>query len=101
MYGGPIGAFIGYQLAKYIFQSKETSFELSLLILSAMVVKADGKIKKEELDCVRLFFIQSFGKQKADQYFKVFNQVKNNQFPSIRSVCLEINKNVLSRSRTI
>ena len=38
MYGGPIGAFIGYQLGKYIsknFQSKETSFELSLLILSA------------------------------------------------------------------
>lgn len=102
MYGGPIGAFIGYQLGKYIsgnLQSKETSFELSLLILSAMVVKADGKIKKEELDCVRLFFIQSFGKLKADQYFKVFNEVKNKKFPSIRSVCLEINKHVNHKSR--
>ena len=102
MYGGPIGAFIGYQLGKYIgknFQSKETSFELSLLILSAMVVKADGKIKKEELDCVRVFFIQSFGKLKADQYFKVFNEVKNKKFPSIRSVCLEINKHVNHKTR--
>jgi len=102
MYGGPIGAFIGYKLGQYIgknFQSKETSFELSLLILSAMVVKADGKIKKEELDCVRLFFVQSFGKLKADQYFKVFNEVKNKKFPSIRSVCLEINKHVNHKTR--
>ncbi len=102
MYGGPIGAFVGYQIGKYIgknFQSKETSFELSLLILSAMVVKADGKIKREELDCVRLFFIQSFGKLKADQYFEVFNEVKNKKFPSIRSVCLEINKNVNHKTR--
>ena len=102
MYGGPIGAFIGYQIGKYIgknFQSKETSFELSLLILSAMVVKADGKIKQAELDCVRLFFIQSFGKLKADQYFQVFNEVKNKQFPSIRSVCLEINKHVNHKTR--
>ena len=33
MYGGPLGAFIGYQLGKYIGkgnQSKETSFEMSL-----------------------------------------------------------------------
>ena len=97
MWGGPIGAFIGYQLGKYIgknFQSKETSFEMSLLILSAMVVKIDGKIKQEELDCVRTFFIQSFGKLKADQYFKVFNDVKHKKFPSVRSVCLEINKHV-------
>ena len=76
MYGGPIGAFLGYQLGKYIskgFQSKETSFELSLLILSAIVVKADGKIQKSELDCVRRFFVQSFGKLKSDKYFQIFN----------------------------
>ena len=102
MWGGPIGAFVGYQLGKYIgknFQSKETSFEISLLILSAMVVKVDGKIKKEELDCVRAFFIQSFGKLKSDQYFYVFNEVKHKKFPSIRSVCLEINKHVNHKTR--
>ena len=102
MYGGPIGALIGYQLGKYInknFQSKETSFEVSLLLLSAMVVKVDGAIKKEELDCVRTFFIQSFGKFKADQYFKVFNEIKHKDFPSIRSVCLEINKHVNHKTR--
>tara|TARA_Y100000994_G_scaffold249344_1_gene260488 strand:+ start:1926 stop:2630 length:705 start_codon:yes stop_codon:yes gene_type:complete len=102
MYGGPIGALIGYQLGKYIsknFQSRETSFEVSLLLLSAMVVKVDGSIKKEELDCVRAFFIQSFGKFKADQYFKIFNEIKHKEFPSVRSVCLEINKNVNHKTR--
>ena len=102
MYGGPIGAFFGYQIGKYIsrnFQSKETSFEMSLLMLSAIVIKVDGKIKKEELECVRRFFIQSFGKAKADRYFQVFNDVKNKQFPSVRSVCLEINKHVNHKTR--
>ena len=86
MYGGPIGAFLGYQLGKYIgkgFQSKETSFEISLLLLSTIVIKVDGKIKKEELECVRLFFIQSFGKQKSDRYFKIFNEIKHKEFFSI------------------
>ena len=102
MYGGPIGAFIGYQLGKYVgkgFQSKETSFEISLLILSAIVVKVDGKITQSELDCVRIFFIQSFGKAKSDRYFKVFNEVKNEDYPSVRSVCLEINKHVNHKTR--
>ena len=102
MYGGPIGAFLGYQLGKYIskgFQSKETSFELSLLILSAIVVKADGKIQKSELDCVRRFFLQSFGKLKSDKYFQIFNDVKHKDFPSVRSVCLEINKHVKHKTR--
>ena len=102
MYGGPIGAFLGYQLGKYVskgFQSKETSFELSLLILSAIVVKADGKIQQSELDCVRRFFLQSFGKLKSDQYFQIFNKVKHKEFPSVRSVCLEINKHVNHKTR--
>ncbi len=102
MYGGPIGAFVGYQIGKHLgksFQSKETSFEVSLLILSAMVVKVDGKIKREELECVRLFFIKSFGEFKANQYFKVFNNVKNEKFPSVRSVCLQINKHVNHKTR--
>ena len=102
MYGGPIGAFLGYQLGKYVgknFQSKETSFEISLLLLSTIVIKVDGKIKKEELECVRLFFIQSFGKEKSDRYFKIFNEIKHKEFPSTRSVCLQINKHVNHKTR--
>jgi len=106
MYGGFLGAFIGYHLGKTIgknFGPKqkmfEMSFEMSLLVLSTMVIRADGKTTKEELDCVRRFFIQSFGKKKADIYFKVFNEIKEKPFPSIRSVCLEINKSVNHKTR--
>ena len=106
MYGGVLGAFVGYHLGKTVgknFGSKkkmfEMSFEMSLLVLATMVVRADGKIKKSELDCVRLFFLQSFGKSKSDIYFKVFNQIKTKPFPSIRSVCLEVNKSVNHKTR--
>ena len=106
MYGGPLGAFVGYHLGKTIgrnFGPKkkmfEMSFEMSLLVLATMVIRADGKIKKAELDCVRLFFLQSFGKAKSDIYFKVFNQIKTKPFPSVRSVCLEINKSVNHKTR--
>ena len=64
-----------------------------------IVALANNKIKKEELDCVRLFFIQSFGKAKSDIYFKVFNEIKQKKFPSLRSICLEVNQNVNHKSR--
>ena len=104
--GNFLGAFVGYHLGKRIsrnFRSKkkmfEMSFEMSLLVLATLVIRADGKIKKEELDCVRLFFVQSFGKAKSDIYFKVFNEIKRKPFPSLRSICLEINQNVNHKSR--
>lgn len=106
MYGGFLGAFVGYYLGKTIgknFGSKkkmfEMSFEMSLLVLATIVIRADGKIKKSELDCVRLFFIQAFGKSKADIYFKVFNEIKQKPFPSIRSICMEINNSVNHKTR--
>ena len=81
---GFIGAVIGYYLGNIVgknFGTKkkmfEMSFEISLLILATKVVRADGRVEKSELDCVKLFFIQSFGKSKSDIYFKVFNEVKH------------------------
>ena len=106
MYGGFLGALIGYHLGKRIgrnFGPKqkmfEMSFEMSLLVLATLVIRADGKIKKEELDCVRLFFVKSFGQAKSDIYFKVFNEIKQKPFPSLRSICVEINQNVNHKSR--
>jgi len=104
--GSPFGALIGYYLGQYIgkkFNSKtkkvEASFEMLLLILATMVIKADGVIQKSELNYVRSFFVKSFGKAKSDVYFKVFNDIKNKPFPSIRSVCLDMNKLVNHQTR--
>ena len=41
--------------------SKSKTFQLNLLALSATVIKADGKIKTEELQFVRNFFISNYG----------------------------------------
>ena len=104
-FGGPLGALFGYGIGSMYDNkkkvSKGTDFELALLSLAAVVIKADGIIKKEELNCVKSFFIKSFGKYKADMYFKIFNDIKNRPFPSVRSICLQIDKNVNHSGRLI
>ena len=104
-FGGPLGALFGYGIGSMYDNkkkvSKGTDFELALLSLAAVVIKADGIIKKEELNCVKTFFIKSFGKYKADMYFKIFNDIKNRPFPSVRSICLQIDKNVNHSGRLI
>ena len=41
-------------------------FEVSLLILSSLVIKADGKQDQRELDFVRRQFVQMYGKDRAN-----------------------------------
>ena len=66
-FGGPIGGIIGYYVAKNFFNSKvdnKKAFEISLLILSSVVIKSDGKVLKSELDFVKKFFTNTFGMAK-------------------------------------
>ena len=74
-----IGSFIEF-LSKNSFSVRTSSysirpekFELNLLALSAMIIKADGKIEQKELSFVRNFFIAQYGKDRADSIFKSFN----------------------------
>jgi DnaJ like chaperone protein len=50
-------------------------FELHLLSLASFVIKADGTVSKSELDYVRQYFVQAYGKERANATFKVFNDV--------------------------
>ena len=53
---GPIGAIIGYYVGKSFFNGKndqEKAYEISLLILASLVIKADGKVRQEELNYVK------------------------------------------------
>jgi DnaJ like chaperone protein len=50
-------------------------FELHLLSLATLVIKADGNVSQSELDYVRQYFVQSYGKERANATFKVFNEV--------------------------
>jgi len=104
-FGGALGALFGYGIGSMFDNktqiSKGTDFELALLSLAAVIIKVDGVVKKEELNCVKEFFVKSFGKHKADIYFKIFNDLKNKPFPSVRSICLQIDKNINHSGRLI
>ena len=86
--GGPIGAIIGYALGTIFGKSytkedmqfmgktpRQQDFSASLLVLSAAVMKADGVVKKSELDYVKRFFLQSFGQEQAEKYILTLREI--------------------------
>jgi DnaJ like chaperone protein len=48
-------------------------FELNLLALAAVVIKADGIVDDKELKFVRNYFISQYGPERAKSIFKHFN----------------------------
>ena len=67
-----------------------TDFELNLLSLCALVIKADGTgPTQKELDYVRYKFVSLYGKEKANEIFRAFNQIKQAEVPVTR-ICLYI-----------
>tara|TARA_X000001036_G_C20508975_1_gene737194 strand:+ start:176 stop:886 length:711 start_codon:yes stop_codon:yes gene_type:complete len=101
--GGPIGAIIGYYIGKNFFDGKNDqakAYELSLLILSSLVIRSDGKVQKVELDYVKNFFINTFGIQKANKYFAIFNKLNKQTLTNqLRPVCQQLNAYVNHSSR--
>lgn len=90
-FGGPIGGLIGFMFGSMFDggnktgqqghphlgggQTQSGDFSMSLLVLSAAVMKADGAIKKSELDFVRKFFTQNFGADKSKQQMLVLREL--------------------------
>ena len=73
-FGGPIGGIIGYYVGKNFFSGKvdnKKAFEISLLILSSVVIKADGKVLKSELDYVKKFFTNTFGNSFSNRLLSI------------------------------
>nr|WP_299343497.1 TerB family tellurite resistance protein [Allomuricauda sp.] len=50
-------------------------FELNLLSLCSIIIKADGQVNQKELDYVRQYFLSTYGKEKANAIFRTFNEV--------------------------
>ncbi len=71
-------------------QTQSGDFEVSLLILASIVIKADGKQDQRELDFVRQQFVNLYGKERANQAFKLFKNIGEQKNISIRQVCLQI-----------
>ncbi|WP_419213372.1 TerB family tellurite resistance protein [Maribacter sp. X9] len=62
-------------------------FELNLLSLCSIVIKADGQVSQSEMDYVRQYFVGTYGKDKANAIFRTFNEVNKKQEISAQRIC--------------
>ena len=51
------------------------TFELNLLSLCSLVIKANGTVTQAELDFVRAQFVRLYGKERANEVFRSFNEL--------------------------
>ena len=70
-------------------KTQSGDFEVSLLILASLVIKADGNQDQRELDFVRQQFVNMYGKERANHAFTLFKKI-GQQNISTRQVCLQI-----------
>lgn len=105
--GGPIGGLLGFLVGSMIdgttvqtstARSSQGDFGMSLLILVAAVMKADGKVVKSELDYVKHFFVRQFGEDAAKQALLTLKDILKQEIP-VRDVCLQIKGNMDYSSR--
>ncbi len=98
-FGGPIGAILGFAMGSMFDGTTVTrtayrgtargDFAMSLLVLSAAVMKADGKVVKSELDYVRSFFIRQFGLEEAEQLILHLREIIKQEI-NIQDVSIQI-----------
>jgi DnaJ like chaperone protein len=98
-FGGPIGGILGFifgtmvdgmQSGKFEYKPTQSGdFSVSLLVLSAAVMRADGKVLKSELDYVRSFFIRQFGLEIANNRIQMLQEILKQDF-NLPEVCLQI-----------
>lgn len=101
--GGPIGALIGYSLGALFegssqqeggfasngYNEQRNSFMVSLLVLSAAIMKADGKVMRSELDFVKDFIRNNFGDGAVPQALKVLQDLLKKDI-DLPQVCAQI-----------
>jgi len=106
--GGPIGAILGYTIASMNTnqagydsikpKTKPADFIISVLVLFAKVMKADGQLLKSELDYVKQFLIKQLGSQQTLQLMGVFKDILKQDYP-LKDVCWQIQKSMDHPSR--
>ncbi|WP_299762206.1 TerB family tellurite resistance protein [uncultured Dokdonia sp.] len=66
-------------------------FELNLLSLASIVIKADGTVSQTELDYARQYFVRAYGKERANATFRTFNDVIKKREVSAARICQYLN----------
>lgn len=110
--GGPIGGLLGFLVGSVIdnttiqtstytpgtARTTQGDFGMSLLVLVAAVMKADGTVVKSELDYVKQFFVRQFGQESAKQALLMLKDILKQEIP-VRDVCQQIKGNMDYSSR--
>ena len=92
------GAILGYFLGSLVSSTRvytnygstrinTRDFELRLLTLASLVIKADGKVTQKELDYVRRYFVSAYGKARANEVFRIFNNELHKTDVSAAEIC--------------
>lgn len=98
--GGILGGISAFFLVRELIDNADEGidvFELSLLRLSSLMIKADGNVDNEEIKVVRTFFFKSFGNEKATKLFKELK--KSPPIPSNLDEILDVIKTRLEPSK--
>jgi len=111
--GGPIGGLMGFLVGSIVdsttirtsssytssdMRTTPAAFGVSLLVLIAAVMKADGKVLKSELDYVKQFFVRQFGRDSAAEATMMLRDLLKQEIP-VRDVCTQISRNMDYSSR--
>jgi len=112
-FGGPLGALFGFAVgsmfdttdgvtinqrqqgrqSSYRHHTTHDDFVMSLLALSAAVMKADGHYKKSELDYIRAFFKGQFGEAKTREAMYMLKDLLKRNIP-LKDVAEQIRYNM-------
>ncbi len=112
---GPIGAILGYAYGSmssttnfqkshwtgqstYNSPTKHGDFVISVLVLLAKVMKADGKLLRSELDYVKRFLKTQFGINQTKELMLIFKDILEQDYP-LRDVCRQIQRSMDHPSR--
>lgn len=109
-FGGPLGGVLGFIAGSILdglniniikkADGKTTmgDFSVSLLVLIAATMKADGKILKSELDYVKHFLKQNFGDKESLEALSLLRELLKQDIP-VQEVCGQIRRNLDYSSR--
>ena len=110
--GGPLGAVLGFLIGSAVdnttvgtatFRSSPQTtapgdFGMSMLVLIAAMMKADGTVVKSELDWVKQFFVRQFGPATAREATLMLRDILKKDIP-VKDVCVQISRNMDYSSR--
>jgi DnaJ like chaperone protein len=89
---GPLGAILGFVLGSVLdgaqqgegsVRTTQGDFSVSLLVLLAAVMKADGTVKRSELDFVKQYLVRSVGEDHAREAVRMLRDILKQTIPVV------------------